>query len=163
MIVVPFAEIARMVDRTPAAARQLASRARRRLQGSTVSPDPDLSAQWRAAEAFNAAARNGDFKALLEVLDPNVVLRADFGAGQPERSVILKGAEAVANQASLWARVDVTVRRVLVNGAPGAVLMTGGRVFSVGAITVRGGRIVELDFFADPELLAQLDLTFLSA
>lgn len=162
MFGVPFDEIAPVVDRTPAATRQLASRARRRVRGSGRPPDPDLGVQWKAAEAFQAAARNGDFKALLEILDPNVVLRADFGAHEPGRSVLLKGAQAVVNQASLWARVEMTVRRVLVNGGPGAVVIIGGRVFAVAAFTVRGGKIVEIDFLGDPERLARMDLAFLS-
>lgn len=163
MFGVPFEEIGRVLERTPAATRQLASRARRRVRGLDLPLDRDLRSQWRAAEAFQTAARNGDFKTLLEVLDPDVVLRADFGPRQPERSVVLRGAAAVVNQATLWARVDMTVRRVLVNGTPGAVLLIGGRVFSVGAFTVRAGRIVEIDFLGDPERLARLDLAFLSA
>jgi RNA polymerase sigma-70 factor (ECF subfamily) len=162
MFAVPFEDVARIVNRSPAATRQLASRARRRVQGSTPTPDRDLEVQWRAAEAFRAAARDGDFKALFEVLDPEVVLRADFGAGAPGRSVLLRGAEAVAKQAALWARVDLVVHRVRVNGGAGVVLMVGNRLFSVAAMTVKDGKIVELDFLADPERLARLDLEFLS-
>lgn len=124
-------------------------------------PDPDLDVQWKAAEAFMAAARNGDFTALLEVLDPEVVLRADFGAVPPGRSVVVRGAEAVARQATAWGRVDIVMRRVLVNGTPGAVLTIGGQLFSVAAVTVRAGRIVEIDFLGDPKRLAQMDLAFL--
>lgn len=161
MFAMPFEQIARIVDRSPAAARQLASRARRRLQGSPAMPDPDLEGQWKAAEAFLAAARDGDFTALLEMLDPEVVLRADFGAAAPGQSVFVRGAEAVARRAAAWSRVDLDMRPVLVNGTPGAVLTIEGRLFSVGAITVRGGRIVEIDFLGDPKHLAQLDLAFL--
>lgn len=161
MFAMPFEDIAPIVDRTPAAARQLASRARRRLQGSAPMPDPDLEVQWRAAEAFLAAARDGDFTALLEVLDPEVVIRADFGVRRPGQSAVVRGAEAVARQATAWARVDMVMRRVLVNGTPGIVATIGGRLFAVGAVTVRGGRIVEMDFLADPKRLAQIDLAFL--
>jgi RNA polymerase sigma-70 factor (ECF subfamily) len=161
MFAMPFEDIARVVGRSPAATRQLASRARRRVRGSGTMPDRDLDVQWRAAEAFQAAARDGDFKALLEILDPEVVLRADFGPGVPGRSVLLRGAQAVAKQADFWARVDLVVHRVLVNGGPGVVLMVGERLFSVGAVTVKDGKIVELDFFGDPERLARLDLEFL--
>ena len=157
---VPFDEIAPIVNRTPAATRQLASRARRRLPRSALAADADLDAQWRAAEAFHAAAREGDFKALLELLDPEVILRADVGASQPGRPLVIRGAEAVARQASAWAPADM--RRVLVNGAAGGVLMAGDRVLSLGTIAVSGGKIVEIDILRDPQRLAQLDLSFLT-
>ncbi|HEX4692131.1 MAG TPA: sigma-70 family RNA polymerase sigma factor [Solirubrobacteraceae bacterium] len=157
MFAVPFDEIARIVDRSPEAARQLASRGRRRVQGEHVVPDPDLDAQRRVVEAFLAASRDGDFEALLALLDPDIVLRADMGEGTTE----LRGAEAVLRQARMFAQLGLEMRRALVNGAVGAVTMRDGKPFSVGAITVRGGRIVAMDFLADPERLRALDLTIL--
>jgi RNA polymerase sigma-70 factor (ECF subfamily) len=160
MFAVPFEEIAPIVDRSPQATRQLASRARRRVRGAAV-PDADLTAQWEVVEAFLAAARSGDFDALVAVLDPDVVLRVD-GGGRTGLSKHVQGAEAVAGQALMWSRVDLTMRRVLVNGAAGIVSYLHGRPFSIAAGTVRNGRIVELDFLADPDRLAQLDLTMLA-
>jgi RNA polymerase sigma-70 factor, ECF subfamily len=157
MFAVPFDEIARIVDRSPEAARQLASRGRRRVQGEHVVPDPDLDAQRRVVEAFLAASRDGDFESLLALLDPDIVLRADLGQGTTE----LRGAEAVLRQARMFAQLGLEMRRALVNGAVGAVTMRDGKPFSVGAITVRGGRIVAMDFLADPERLRALDLTIL--
>jgi RNA polymerase sigma factor (sigma-70 family) len=157
MFAVPFEEIAAIVDRSPDAARQLASRARRRVRGSAPAPDADLAAQWEVVDAFLAAARDGDFDALVAVLDPDVVLRADGGRAAPSREV--HGAEAVAGQALMWSRVGLTQHRVLVNGAVGMISTRDGQPFSIAAVTVRGGRIVEMDFLADPERLAQLDLT----
>jgi RNA polymerase sigma factor (sigma-70 family) len=159
MFGVPFQEIAPIVERSPEAARQLASRARRRVRGTAPLPDADLAAQWRVVEAFLAAARDGDFDALVAVLDPNVVLRADGGLKGPSRHV--RGAETVAGQALMWSRVDLTMRRALINGAPGMVSLLNGRPFSVGAVTVRNGKIAELDILADPDRIARLDLTLL--
>jgi RNA polymerase sigma factor (sigma-70 family) len=156
---VPFDEIAPIVDRSPEAARQLASRARRRLQAERAEPDADLATQRRVADAFLAAARDGDFEALLEVLDPDVVLRADFGPEAESR--VVRGARLVAGQALFYARLGLEMRPALVNGAVGGVAMRDGKPFSVGAITVRGGKIVEMDFFNDPERLRELDLTIL--
>jgi RNA polymerase sigma factor (sigma-70 family) len=160
MFAVPFDEIAPIVERSPEATRQLASRARRRVRGAAPVPDADLNAQWEVVEAFLSAARKGDFEALLAVLDPDIVLRVDGGRTGLTKHV--QGAEAVATQAQLWARVDLTMHRVLVNGAAGIVSFLRGRPFSVGTGTIRNGRIVELDFLVDPERLAQLDLTMLS-
>ncbi len=159
MFAVPFAEIGAIIDRSPEAARQLASRARRRVRGSAPLPDADLTAQWEIVEAFLAAARGGDFEALLAVLDPDVVLRADAGLTGLSRHV--QGAETVARQASTWSQVDLTMKRALINGAAGLVSIRDGRPFSVAAVTVRGGRIVEMDILADPERLAKLDLAIL--
>ena len=158
MFGVPFDEIAPIVERSPEATRQLASRARRRVQGERVIPDPDLARQREVVDAFLAAARDGDFDALVAVLDPDVVLRADFGGGVTRE---LRGAEAVASQAQAYSRLGLVVHPALINGAVGAVTTRDGRPFSVGAVTVRDGKIVELDFLADPERLAQLDLTVL--
>ena len=156
MFAVPFEEIAPIVERSPEATRQLASRARRRVRGAAPVPDADLSAQWEVVEAFLAAAREGDFDALVAVLDPDVVLRADGGpTGLSEH---LQGAETVASQALLWSRVDLTTRRALVNGAAGMVAFINGQPFSIAAVTIRNGKIVEIDFLTDPERIAQLDL-----
>jgi RNA polymerase sigma-70 factor (ECF subfamily) len=159
MFAVPFEEIAPIVERSPEAARQLASRARRRVRGTAPPPDPDLNAQWEVVDAFLAAARDGDFDALVAVLDPDAVLRADGGAALPSREV--RGAQTVAGQALMWSRVEQTMRRARINGAAGLVTLRDGRPFSVGAVTVRGGKIVEIDILADPKRLARLDLTVL--
>jgi RNA polymerase sigma factor (sigma-70 family) len=161
MFAVPFDEIAPIVDRSPEAARQLASRARRRVQGGSATPDADLDTQREVLDAFLAAAREGNFKALLEVLDPDVVLRADSGAVAIGGSRVLRGAANVARQASAFSRLDVDVRRALVNGAVGTVTLRQGRPFSIAAFTIRNRRIVEMDVLADPERLSQLDLTIL--
>ncbi len=159
MFAVPFDEIATILERSPEAARQLASRGRRRVRGTAPVPDRDLSAQWEVVEAFLAAARDGDFEALVAVLDPDVVLRADGGIAGISRQV--QGADTVAGQALMWSHVDLTIRRALVNGAAGLVSLRNGRLFSVGAFTVKGGKIVEFDILVDPERLAKLDLTIL--
>jgi RNA polymerase sigma-70 factor (ECF subfamily) len=160
MFAVPFDEIAPIVDRSPEATRQLASRARRRVRGERAVPDADLDTQRRVVDAFLAASREGDFEALVTVLDPDVVLRADFGPGAPAREV--RGAEAVIGQAQMYSRLDLDIRVALVNGAIGIVAFRDGEPFSVGGITVRHEKIVEIDFFADPERLRQLDLTMLT-
>jgi RNA polymerase sigma-70 factor (ECF subfamily) len=158
MFAVPFEDIAPIVDRSPDAARQLASRARRRVRGATPVQDDDLAAQWEVVEAFLAASRSGDFEGLVAVLDPDVVLRADGGtiAGL---SHVVHGAEAVARQAQMWSRVDLTMRRALVNGAAGIVSFHDGEPFSIGTVTVRNGKIVELYFLAGHERIAELDLS----
>jgi RNA polymerase sigma factor (sigma-70 family) len=156
---VPFDEIAPIVERSPEATRQLASRARRRVQGDRVVPDADLSAQREVVEAFLAAAREGDFERLVAILDPDVVVRADFGPSRESREV--RGAEAVAGQALFYGSLGLDVRLALINGVVGAVSFKDGEPFSVGAMTVRGGKIVELDFLVDPERLRELDLAFL--
>jgi RNA polymerase sigma factor (sigma-70 family) len=159
MFAVPFEEIAPIVDRSPEASRQLASRARRRVQGERTVPDADPETQREVLDAFLAAAREGDFEGLLEVLDPDVVVRADFGrkGGTTE----IRGAEAVAGQALTYQRMGLVVKPALVNGGVGVVSLLDGKPFSVGAATVIGGKIVELDFLVDPERVVQLDLTIL--
>jgi RNA polymerase sigma-70 factor, ECF subfamily len=157
MFAVPFDDIAPIVDRSPAAARQLASRARRRVQGEHTVSDTDVDTQREVIEAFLAAARDGDFEALLEVLDPDVVLRSDT----PEALRIIRGAETVARQAESYSRLALDMKHALVNGAAGAVTLRDGKPFSVAAITVRNRRIVAMDFISDPEQLARLDLTVL--
>jgi RNA polymerase sigma-70 factor (ECF subfamily) len=159
MFAVPFDEIATIVDRSPDATRQLASRARRRVRGAAAPSDADLAAQWEVVDAFLAAARSGDFDALVAVLDPQVVLRADGGATGLSRQV--QGAETVAGQALMWSQVGLSQRRALINGAAGIVSLRDGRPFSVGAITIRDGMIVEIDILADPERLRELDLSVL--
>jgi RNA polymerase sigma factor (sigma-70 family) len=156
---VPFDEIAPIVDRSPEAARQLASRARRRIQSENTVPDADLDTQREVVEAFLAAARDGDFDRLVAVLDPDVVLRADLGPEGGSREV--RGARAVAGQALFYTRLGLDMRPVLINGVAGMVSFQDGAPFSIGAVTVRGGKIVEMDILADPERLRQLDLTFL--
>jgi RNA polymerase sigma factor (sigma-70 family) len=157
MFAVPFEDIARIVERSPEATRQLASRARRRVRGAAAVPDADLNTQWEVVEAFLAAARGGDFDALVAVLDPDVVLRAD--GGLTGLSQHLRGAQTVASQALLWSRVDLTMRRALINGAAGIVALLHGRPFSIAAVTITNGKIVEIDFLTDPQRIAQLDLT----
>ncbi|MFL5866449.1 MAG: RNA polymerase sigma factor SigJ [Thermoleophilaceae bacterium] len=160
MFAVPFDEIAPIVDRSPEAARQLASRARRRVQG-VPEPDADPAEQRQVVDAFLAAARDGDFEGLIAVLDPDVVLHADTGVAGRGVSREVHGAAAVARQAELYGRLGLIMKPALVNGAAGVVSIRNGRPFSVGGFTVKGGKIVELDFLADPERLAQLDLTVL--
>jgi RNA polymerase sigma-70 factor (ECF subfamily) len=155
---VPFEEIAPIVGRSPIAARQLASRARRRVQGGTVAPDADLSQQRAVVNAFLAAARGGDLEGLLAVLDPEVVLRSDIG---PARGgpVVIRGAAAVAGQALTFARYAEESQPVLVNGAAGIVAWApDGRPLSVMAFTVVRGKIVEIDALADSARLSRLDL-----
>jgi RNA polymerase sigma-70 factor (ECF subfamily) len=156
---VPFDQIAPIVGRTPTAARQLASRARRRVQGAPV-PDVDLDGQWAVVDAFLAAARDGDFERLLDVLDPDVVLRSDGGLARPDLMSLVRGARTVAAQAMAFRQFAETATRALVNGIPGGIAWApDGRPFSVVALTVRGGRIVAIDVLADPDRLGELDLT----
>jgi RNA polymerase sigma factor (sigma-70 family) len=158
MFSVPFEEIAPIVGRSPAATRQLASRARRRVRGAAPVPDADLARQREVVNAFLAAARGGDFDALVEVLDPDVVLRADSGAVRVGASTSreIRGAPAVARRAAKGrARA---ARPALVNGAVGVVVAPRGRLLMVLGFTISGGKIVEIDVVADPERLRQLDL-----
>ncbi|HYQ64110.1 sigma-70 family RNA polymerase sigma factor [Actinophytocola sp.] len=155
MFGVPFDEIAPIVGRTPATATQLASRARRRVRGA-AQPDVDVPAQREVIEAFTAAARDGDFEALLAVLDPDVLLRVDAGAAGPSR--LLRGAATVARNALLFQQEGPGRQWVLINGAPGVVSILDGRPYAVFSPTVRGGRIVEINILADPERLARLGL-----
>jgi RNA polymerase sigma factor (sigma-70 family) len=160
MFAVPFDEIAPIVERSPSAARQLASRARRRVQGATSVPDADPTSQRKVVDAFLAAARGGDLDALLAVLDPDVVVRADRGAVPAGASRELRGARAVAEQALTFSRLAHSARAALVNGAAGIVSwLPNGRPFSVMGFTVRRRRIVEIDILADPARLRALDLT----
>jgi RNA polymerase sigma-70 factor (ECF subfamily) len=161
MFGVPFDDIAPMLGRSPAAARQLASRARRRVRGSALAPDTDLQRQREVVDAFFAASRDGDFEALVAVLDPDVVLRSDGGSARPRDTMIVHGAENVASRALMYVRLSPYVQPALVNGVAGVVVAPGGRPFSVMAFTVRDGKIVEIDALTDPERLRELDLTVL--
>jgi RNA polymerase sigma-70 factor (ECF subfamily) len=163
MFGVPFDEIATIVDRSPEAARQLASRARRRVRGASPMPDADLTAQQKVVDAFLEAAREGNFDALLAVLDPDVVLRADVGEVPTGALLEVRGARAVASRALSYSRLDLRTRPALINGVAGAVTTMHGQAFSVGAFTVRNGRIVEIDILADPARLRELDLTILDS
>jgi RNA polymerase sigma-70 factor, ECF subfamily len=156
---IPFDEIAPIVDRSPEATRQLASRARRRVRPERTVPDVDLETQREVVDAFIAAAREGDFDRLVAVLDPDVVVRADFGPARGLQEV--RGAAAVARQALSYARLALEMRPALINGVAGGVSFLHGQPFSIAAVTVRNGKIVELDFFNDPERLRLLDLTVL--
>jgi RNA polymerase sigma factor (sigma-70 family) len=166
---VPFDEIAPIVERSPEAARQLASRARRRIQGEPTVPDVDVERQREVVDAFLAASRQGDFEALLAVLDPDVVVRADQGGVPAGATAVaggtgpVRGAANVARRAMVFAQMGVLTHPALVNGVAGAVTTRDGVAFSVGAFTVRGGKIVALDILADPERLRDLDLTILGA
>ncbi|MFD7337154.1 sigma-70 family RNA polymerase sigma factor [Streptomyces violascens] len=161
LFAVPFDEIAPVIGRTPAAARQLASRARRRVQGGAPASDTDLAGRRAVVEAFMTAARDGDFEALVAVLDPDVVARSDGGELRP--GGILRGAEAVANGALFGARLAEFTILALVNGSPGLVSLTEGRPLSVMAFTVAEGRIATIDILADPDRLSRIDLTVLTA
>ena len=161
MFAVPFDEIAPIVGRSPEAARQLASRARRRVQDRHAASDADRDTQRKLVQAFLAASRDGDFDALVAVLDPDVVLRADLGPGPGGGWREVRGAAAVAGQALTYSRLGLVIKPALVNGAAGAVSTFHGEPFSVGGFTVRGGRIAEIDILADRERLRRLDLTIL--
>src|ERR671911_1955284 len=159
MFAVSFQEIAPIVGRSPTAARQLASRARRRVQGAATVPDADLARQREVVEAFLAASRGGDFDALVAVLDPDVVLRADDGALPVVAAREVRGAPAVARRA-VKGRARAA-RPALVNGAVGVVVAPRGRLLMVLGFTITGGKIVEIDAIADPEHVRQLDLAVL--
>ena len=159
MFAVPFDEIASILGRSPAAAKMLASRARRRVQGAATVAAADLARQRVVVEAFLAAARGGDFEGLLAVLDPEVVVRADPAAAPVGASREAHGAAAVAERALAFAWLAQFARPALVNGAAGVVVAPRGRLFSVMGFTIRGGRIVAIDILADPERLRRLDLT----
>jgi RNA polymerase sigma-70 factor (ECF subfamily) len=157
----PFDEIAPIVGRSTTTTRQLASRARRRVRGATTSSDVDVARQREVVDAFLAAARAGDFEALLRVLDPDVVVRADAGAGRSllGRTREVRGARAVAKQAFGFRRLADGARRALVNGAAGLVVFDGTQPFAVLGFTIRGKKIVEIDILADPARLKGLDLS----
>ncbi|MPZ80443.1 MAG: sigma-70 family RNA polymerase sigma factor [Actinophytocola sp.] len=154
LFAVPFDQIAPIVDRTPAAARQLASRARRRMQGADTAPD--VSRQREVVEAFLAASRDGDFAGLLALLDPDIVLRADAATVQTGATAEVRGADAVAETFSGRARA---ARPALIDGEPGAVWSVRGTPRVVFAFTIADGRIVAIEMLSDPEMLAELEIT----
>ncbi|MFK4068643.1 sigma-70 family RNA polymerase sigma factor [Streptomyces sp. NPDC029674] len=156
MFAVPFDDIAPIVERSAATTRQLASRARRRVQGSTPAAETDVVKQREVVEAWMAATRAGDFDALLELLDPDVVLRADTGELASGLSKVVRGAAAVAGQAAMFARAAAEPRVVLINGMPGLIALPGGEPASLGSLTVVNGRIVEINIIADRERLEVL-------
>jgi RNA polymerase sigma factor (sigma-70 family) len=162
---VPFSEIAPVVGRTPAAAKQLASRARRRVKGAGLpDPDPDPARQRAVVDAFFAAARRGDFDALVAVLHPGVVARSDVGPRRLAASAVVRGADAVARQAFLGAALpDARLYPVLVNAAPGMVITVRGRPFAVMSFTVVGGKITEIDAIVDPERVRRIAAPILTA
>jgi RNA polymerase sigma-70 factor (ECF subfamily) len=171
---VPFEQIGPILDRTPAAAKQLASRARHRLRSAPAHPgattadgeltatpsagSTDLTRQWTVVDAFLAASRDGDFDGLLAILDPDVVLRADAGTGPFGPSVLIRGAREVIAQAQRFASLARFARPVLVNGAPGLLVVRDGESFALLAATVRNDKITEMDILADPVRLRELDL-----
>jgi RNA polymerase sigma factor (sigma-70 family) len=164
MFDLPFEEIAPMVGRSPAAARQLASRARRRVKGSAVpAPDPDIARQRAVVDAFFAAARGGDFDALLALLHPDVVLRADYGPSRPSESRIVHGAAAVVQQACLGANPAAELHPALINGAAGVVITIDGHAHGVMAFIVAQDQVVEIDVIADPERVRRVASAVLHA
>jgi RNA polymerase sigma-70 factor (ECF subfamily) len=157
MFDLPFEEIAPMVGRSPAAARQLASRARRRVRGAEVpAADADLARQRDVVDAFFLAARGGDFEALVALLDPDVVLRADFGARRRPPSRVVHGAEDVARQALMFSVPAAELHPALVNGVAGVVVTVHGRPFAVMGFTVTEGRIVEIDAIGDADRVGRI-------
>jgi RNA polymerase sigma-70 factor, ECF subfamily len=160
MFSVPFDEIGAILDRSPDAARQLASRGRRRIRGADTTPDADPAAQQEVVEAFLAAARDGDFDALVAVLDPDMVLREDTGSGT---MLEVRGAENVAHRAMAFSQLGLVVRPALVNGAAGWVSLLDGEVFAIAALTLQNGRITTMDILRDPARLARLDLPVLDS
>jgi RNA polymerase sigma factor (sigma-70 family) len=156
MFSVPFDEIGAILERSSDAARQLASRGRRRIRGANTTPDADAAAQQEVVEAFLAAARDGDFDALVAVLDPDIVLRGDWGSGT---IVEVRGAENVARRAMAASQRDgLVVRPALINGAAGWVSLLDGELYAIGALTLQNGRITTMDILLDPARLARLDL-----
>jgi RNA polymerase sigma factor (sigma-70 family) len=158
MFALPFDEIAAIVGRSPEATRQLASRARRRVQAARPEPDVELTEQRRLVDAFFAAARNGDFGALLEFLDPEVTLRVDAGPGSPLAHPPIVGRDAVLAEAERWASMTPLGQPAIVNGTAGAVIGHPGRPYAVVGITVANGRITALDFVLDPAKLARITI-----
>jgi len=158
MFAVSFEEIGQIIERSPTAARQLASRARRRVRGATPRSDPDLREQRRVVDAFLAASRSGDFDALLRVLDPDVVFRIDTGPRGDRLPVV--GAENVARRIlARGARLAPHARPAIVNGNAGVIVVPGTQPIAVVGFTVEDGRIVEIDLVANPDKLGRLDVS----
>jgi RNA polymerase sigma-70 factor, ECF subfamily len=160
MFSIPFEEIGAILDRSADAARQLASRGRRRIRGTETTPDADPAAQHEVVQAFLAAARGGDFEGLVALLDPDIVRREDTGIGT---IVELRGAEAIASKAMAFAQLGMVVRPALINGAAGWIAVRDGEVYGVAGVTVQNGRIRTMDVLLDPARLARLDLTALDS
>ena len=157
MFSVPFEQIGAILERSPEAARQLASRGRRRIRGAHTTPDADAAAQQEVVDAFLAAARDGEFEALLAVLDPDIVERVDTGSGT---IVEVRGAQNVARRALAAAsQLGLVGRVALINGAAGWVSVLDGELFAIAALTVHSGRITRMDILLDPARLARLDIT----
>src|SRR5215208_1674348 len=156
MFSVPFDEIGAILERSPDAARQLASRARRRIRGANTTPDAEAAAQQEVVEAFLAAARDGDFDALIAVLDPDIVERVDTGSGT---IVEVRGAENVARRAKAASQLGLVGRPALINGAAGWVSVLDGELYAIAALTLQNGRITTMDILLDPARLARLDPT----
>lgn len=154
----PFEQVGQVLDRSPAAAKQLASRARRRLRDAPPHP-ADLARQWAVVDAFLAASREGDFERLLAILDPDIVLRADAGTGPFGPSVLVRGTREVIAQTQRFAPLGRFARPVLVNGAPGFLVARDGEPIALMAVTVKGGKVTEMDVLSDPARLRQLDLS----
>jgi len=162
MFDLPFEEIAPLVGRSPAASRQLASRARRRVRGAGVpAPDPDIGRQWEVVSAFYAAARCGDLGALVAVLDPDVVLRSDGGAARPDVSVVVHGPADVIGHGLKVHQPSAVLRPALVNGAAGMVASIDGKPVAVVGLTISQGKVAEIDVIADPDRLLRLNLAVL--
>jgi RNA polymerase sigma-70 factor (ECF subfamily) len=158
MFSVPFEQVADLLDRSPVAARKAASRARARVEAEPTAPDVDLERQREVVDAFFAAAREGDFDALVEVLHPEVIIRADGGEARPSANHVIRGATEVASRALTFANLSPFVRPVLVNGVAGVLVAPRGELFSVMAFTVAGGKVVAIDALADPARLERLEL-----
>ena len=159
MFSVPFEQVADLLDRSPAAARKAASRARKRVEAEPTAPDVDLERQREVVDAFFEASREGDFDALVAVLHPEVVLRSDGGEARPSANHVIRGAAAVAGRAIAFANLSPFVQPVLVNGVAGVLVAPEGRPFSVMAFTVAGGRVAAIDALADPARLERLALS----
>lgn len=153
---VPFDQVGTILERSPAAAKQLASRARSKIRSAGPAEPADHARRQQVVDAFLAASRDGDFDGLLAVLDPDVVLRADAGHGGLGPSQLLRGADVVARQAHRYAGLAQHAERVSVNGSPGLMVVMDGRVLAVLAVEVHGDRIVEIDILADPVRLTHL-------
>jgi RNA polymerase sigma factor (sigma-70 family) len=158
MFDVPFDDIAPIVERTPTTTRQLASRARRRVQDSAPAAETNRRSQQAVVDAFLAASRQGDFMALLAVLDPDIVLRADGGSVERGISKLVRGAQAVASQAVMYSQLAPFARSVLVNGVPGFITVKDGKPISILGLTVSNGKLIEMNILADPDRLSRLDL-----
>ena len=158
---VPFDEVAPMIDKSAEATRQLVSRARGKVRGQAPTPDTDLARQREVVDAFFAAAHDGDFERLVDIMHPDIVLRSDGGARRPSASMVIRGARAVAHSTRTYGKLAPFAQPALINGTAGVVVAPQGKPFSVMGFTIVDGKIAAIDVLADPERLAQLDLTIL--